>query len=80
MDNPLSNEAIVRNLQDAGCDHMQIQKFIQYLENQDIQKQLSFLKCHRCTLINEVHNVQKKIDCLDYLIYQLKKGECTYEK
>lgn len=44
MDNPLSNEAIVRNLQDAGCDHMQIQKFIQYLESQDIQKQLSFLK------------------------------------
>lgn len=64
---------IIRNLQDAGCNNEQIYHFMQHVENKDYKKQLLFLKCHRCTLKDEMHDVQKKIDCLDYLIYSLKK-------
>ena len=31
------------------------------------------LQCHRCCLLDKLHEEQKKIDCLDYLIYTLKK-------
>lgn len=31
------------------------------------------LKDHRTQLLNRVHTEEKKIYCLDYLIYQLKK-------
>ena len=34
------------------------------------------LKCQRCRLIEDLHKQQKKVDCLDYLIYQLKKCAC----
>ena len=29
---------------------------------------------HRQKLLEEVHRVQKEIDCLDYLVYQMKSG------
>ncbi|WP_028044557.1 hypothetical protein [Candidatus Stoquefichus massiliensis] len=70
---------IMRNLQDAGCNNEQIYCFMQYLENKDYKKQVHFLKCHRCILKEDMHEVQKKIDCLDYLLYSLKKEEQNHE-
>lgn len=80
MDNQLSKENITRNLKDAGCDHQQIHQFMQYFENKNFQKQMLILKCQRCQLREEIHIFQKKIDCLDYLIYMLKKEESNNGK
>lgn len=33
---------------------------------------LTLLARHRAALLEEVHRGERKIDCLDYLIYQLK--------
>lgn len=74
MVNRLSEENIIQNLQDAGCDSTVIKKFIECLENESLEKQLLFLKCQRCGLLEDLHKAQKKIDCLDYLIYMLKKS------
>lgn len=30
---------------------------------------------HRRTLLDTIHADQKKIDCLDYLVYQMEKSE-----
>ena len=70
--NQLSKESIKRNLKDAGCETHTIEIFLKYRENETLQKQILFLKCQRCGLLEELHQVQKKIDCLDYLIYILK--------
>lgn len=80
MDNQLSKENIIRNLTDAGCNEQQIHQFLQSLKNNDFKKQMLILKCQRCTLREEVHEFQKKIDCLDYLIYTLKKEESNNGK
>lgn len=74
MANRLSEENIIQNLQDAGCDSTVIKKFIECLENEGLEKQLLFLKCQRYGLLDDLHKAQKKIDCLDYLIYMLKKN------
>lgn len=75
MAQKLSEDYIRRNLKDAGCNDEQICHFIQSYKNNDSKKQLRILKCHRCSLREDVHVVQKKIDCLDYLIYLLNKEE-----
>ncbi|MFQ9924066.1 MAG: hypothetical protein ACLRVU_11160 [Beduini sp.] len=70
--NQLSKESIKRNLEDAGCETQTIETFLNYRETETLQKQILFLKCQRCGLLEELHQAQKKIDCLDYLIYILK--------
>ncbi|WP_041139816.1 hypothetical protein [Beduini massiliensis] len=78
--NPLSKENIKCNLKDAGCENQTIETFLEYRKNESLQKQILFLKCQRCGLLEELHQVQKKIDCLDYLIYMLKQEDEHNEK
>ena len=39
------------------------------------QQQIELLCKHRRELLDELHGCQDKIDCLDYLLYQLKEKE-----
>lgn len=63
---------IIENLKDAGCDDSVIEQFLKLGKEQKKQEQLRLLSGHRNTLLNTVHQNQKCIDCLDYLIYILK--------
>lgn len=80
MSNPLSKENIQKNLLDAGCDIDVIEKFLEYRQKEGTSKQILFLKCQRCQLLEGLHQVQKSVDCLDYLIYMIKKEEESHEK
>lgn len=80
MINQLLEKNIEQNLHDAGCDDHAIEKFLEYRKNASLEKQILFLKCQRCKLLDNLHLVQKKIDCLDYLIYMLKKEKGCDEK
>ncbi len=68
-----SREAIIQNLKDAGCAPEQIEEFLACMEAHKSKAELELLADHRDCLLEEVHRCQKKIDCLDYLTYQLKK-------
>lgn len=73
MMNLESREAAVQNLKDAGCDQVAIEEFLIYFDKNQKEKQLALLERHRKLLLNIVHMEEKKICCLDYLIYQIKK-------
>ena len=79
-----NQDVIIQNLRDAGCDQDTIACFIKLSEQEKIDKELCLLSKHRKELLDCVHENQKKIDCLDYLIYQLKKKQtcdsCNCEK
>lgn len=62
---------IRRNLQDAGCDKQFIQNFLQQPDG--CSGQMRLLAQHRSCLLKQLHKCQKEIDCLDFLIYSLKK-------
>lgn len=79
MINQLSKEKIIQNLKDAGCSSKQIESFTHCFESGDIKKLIQQLKCQRCGLLDGLHDAQRKIDCLDYLIYTLKKEEMRHE-
>lgn len=69
----LTKENVERNLIDIGCKQDQIQRFITDFEHQDLYQMLRFLKWKRMQLLDDIHQQQKQIDYLDYLVYQLKK-------
>ena len=63
---------ILLNLQAADCNDELIQECLLRYEMQDLKKLIKLLQCHRCALIEKLHQQQRKIECLDYLIYCLK--------
>lgn len=70
----MNNEKIEQNLIDAGCTKEIIEKFFA-CERMNCKSGLSVLNCRRLELLNEMHAVQNKLDCLDYLIYKLKDNK-----
>lgn len=66
-------EALIQNLKDAGCGPEQIQQFFMLRDAGDVNGQMKLLRLQRESLLDEVHMGQKRIDCLDYLVYQMGK-------
>lgn len=66
-------ESVIENLKDAGCNKTTIEKFIVCFENNRKEEQLEILEKQRTDLLNRVHKDEKRISCLDYLAYQIKR-------
>ncbi len=65
------DEKTLANLRDAGCDTTFIDE-LRALPSPCAR--LCRLKAYRRGLLDGIHAEQKKLDCLDYLIYQLRRG------
>ncbi len=65
----MDKDNIVQNLKDAGCEQNFIDEFL-LLEK---STQFNLLAKHKHSLLNRLHDNQKQIDCLDYLIFNLKQ-------
>jgi len=66
-------ESIIRNLKDSGCGEDTIREFVEDLREEKISEGLKLLEAHRRVLLDELHKEQKRIDCLDYLVYKIRK-------
>ena len=65
---------IYQNLVDAGCNQKTIQCCMKLAQENNVEALLSQLCMYRKHLMEQTHNYQENIDCLDYLIYSLKKS------
>lgn len=65
--------ALEQNLEDAGLDSALAQQCIGLYEQHKIVPVLRLLTGYRASLLQALHDNQKKLDCLDYLLYQMKK-------
>lgn len=70
MKNQLDENEIKSCLLEIGCK--QVEDVIENLKNDNLKNAIHLLKIERCHLLGKLHHEQKKIDCLDYLIYSLK--------
>ena len=68
-----SREDLIQNLKDAGCDRNAISDFMDLSDNGKTKEELDLLSKHRRQMLDKMHDIQKNISCLDYLIYQIKK-------
>lgn len=67
-------EDFTQNLKDAGCDANKISDICRLYHAGQVQNVMKALRRHRCSLLDELHENQRKIDCLDFLIYQIQKS------
>lgn len=66
--------SIRQNLMDAGCDSKTMESCMACFDEGSMAKMLSTLAKHRQALLNELHKEQKRIDCLDYLVYTIQQN------
>ena len=71
--NKMDTVKILENLSDMGCDDKQIYFMKKMYEEGDTDTLLRDLRKCRCHLMDELHESQKKVDNLDFLIRQIQK-------
>ena len=70
----MGNEKTVRcNLLDAGCNDESAAFVNQLVQAGRLSDALHEMKVIRCDLMDELHQSQRRVDCLDYLIRQTEK-------
>ncbi len=67
-----SRESVIQNLEDAGCETEMIRNFLGWFDKGQQAKQLELLEHQREYLLGRVHMDERRISCLDYLIYQIQ--------
>ena len=70
-----SRQAVMQNLFDAGCSKDMIDDLMKQLAEDDMESLLQMLEKHRACLLSMVHQKEKQIDCVDYLVYQIKRSK-----
>ncbi len=73
----MDTKQIIENLEDAGCDTALTEQFEALWAKGDQKGQIRLLTGYRRLLLDEIHAGQKKLDCLDYLIYEIKTKSAT---
>ena len=74
MDETNKDFLMRRNLTDAGFPDSEIAKIISLLEDGRETAVHRILAQQRTVLLNTVHENQKRIDCLDYLVYDMNNN------
>ncbi len=74
-----SREAVIQNLRDAGCTQDVIECCMACMEEGRKKELLKRLEEHRNGLLHKVHEEEKHIVCLDYLVYQIGRCESKIE-
>ena len=69
----ISAERIKECLQDADCTEGTKEACLKLLDKGDTREAVRLLRQHRTALLERKHMEEHRIDCLDYLMYQLKK-------
>lgn len=67
-------ENLKQNLADAGCSPGLCEHFRQLGQNGDVHGQLRLLAAHKKKLLKAYHEEQRKIDCLDFLMFNLQQS------
>ena len=65
---------ILTNLEDAGCGAEELNKAKQLYEAGDTDALIRYFRKCRCRRMEELHESQRKVDCLDYLIRETRKA------
>lgn len=70
-----SMEDVVQNMRDAGCSSETIHSCISSIQNGRKEELLKKLYTQRNSLLDKVHEGERQIDCLDYLVYRIAREQ-----
>ena len=66
-------ESLLMGMADAGCRAEEIEKAERILQAGNLSELTRFLKQCRCVLLDRMHESQKRVDLMDYLIRKTEK-------
>ena len=66
-------EQLIQGLSDAGCNAETAERISRLCEAGSYDEALHQMKVQRCVLIDEMHESQKKVDRMDFLIRNQEK-------
>ena len=66
-------QSIIQNLRDSGCGEETVTRIYGLYQAGLLDDAIRSLRSFRCGLIEELHESQSKVDCLDYLVHRLQK-------
>ena len=66
------SEQLMQGLKDSGCTD-EAAKICSLCRTGDYEAMLHQMKMQRCVLVEKMHESQKKVDRLDYLIHMQEK-------
>ena len=67
--------AFRQNLVDSGCSPEIVRQCMALAQKRNQAELIRVLSLHRRTLLDTLHQSEKRIDCLDYLVYMLEKQD-----
>jgi len=70
----MSGEELTWALRDAGCDDADAKEFIKLCTEGQTAKAKKLLSRHRKELLAGIHAEERKISCLDYLVYEMDRS------
>lgn len=73
-------EETVQCLKDYGCDDRMTELFLAYGQESRTRDQIRLLSRQRQSLMNDLHETQKRVDCIDYIIRKLEQRELLKKK
>lgn len=73
-DNDLKKLSNLCVLYDIGLELETIKKLLFFSQNREVTEEIKILNQYRNTLLDEIHNKQKNLDSLDYIIYEIKNN------
>ena len=69
----MDQQDLVLNLKAAGFEEEQTRAYLAAWTQENIPEQLRLLSVKRKSLLEQIHQEEKQIGCLDYLVYQIEK-------
>lgn len=66
-------ENLLTGMADAGCTNAEIKGAEQFMEAGSFDELTKHLRKCRCVLLEQMHESQKRVDRMDYLIRQVEK-------
>ena len=69
-----SMQSVIQNLKDAGCEKQCVEEFLALEQERKRGEQLRLQELPRQKLLDRVHEEERQIDRLDYLVYQIRKS------
>ena len=74
----ICDEAVLQNLADAGCSDELVARYRSLSDaalSEDAlnRRQEGMLRAYRRELLERLHEEQRRLDCLDYLLYRLRQ-------
>ncbi|MBR3016390.1 MAG: hypothetical protein IKH57_04830 [Clostridia bacterium] len=73
------SETLKSFLTDTGVRQELIERAMQLHRSGQEVELVRFLKLQRCDMVEDMHECQRKIDWIDYLIRQTKNNHCRKE-